>query len=73
MSKEEFLELLMQTIDCEEISEDMKLEEIDEYDSVAVLSLMSMYDELGIKVLPKDFENLETVKDLILLAGEKIE
>ena len=73
MSKEEFLELLMQTIDCEEISEDMKLEEIDEYDSVAVLSLMSMYDELGIKVSPKDFEKLETVKDLILLAGEKIE
>ena len=47
----------------------MLLEAIEEYDSLAALSLMAMYDELGVNVLPKDFENLKTVKDLVTLAG----
>lgn len=74
MRKEEFLELLKETIDTEEeLSEELRLDEIEEYDSIAVLSLMSMYDELGVKVKPSDFEKLENVADLIKLAGEKVE
>jgi acyl carrier protein len=74
MKKDEFLEVLAETIDTEEeLNEDMNLEDIEEYDSIAVLSLMSMYDEMGVKVTPKDFNNLETIKDLIKLAGDKIE
>jgi len=74
MKKEEFLELLAETIDTEEeLNEEMSLDEIDEYDSIAVLSLMSMYDELGVKVAPNDFKELKNVADLIKLAGDKIE
>ncbi len=74
MTKDEFLELLADTIDTEmELNEELALDEIDEYDSIAVLSLMSLYDELGVKVSPSDFEKLEKVADLITLAGEKIE
>jgi len=74
MKKEEFLELLAETIDTEEeLNENMALNEIDEYDSIAVLSLMSMYDELGVKVTPNDFKELNSIADLIKLAGDKIE
>ena len=74
MKKEEFLELLAETIDTEEeLNENMALNEIDEYDSIAVLSLMSMYDELGVKVTPNDFKELNSIVDLIKLAGDKIE
>ena len=74
MKKEEFLELLAETIDTEEeLNEEMSLDEIDEYDSIAVLSLMSMYDELGVKVVPNDFKELKSVADLIKLAGDKVE
>jgi len=74
MKKEEFLELLAETIDTEEeLNEEMSLDEIDEYDSIAVLSLMSMYDELGVKVAPNDFKELKSVADLIKLAGDKVE
>ena len=73
MKKVEFIELLEETIDTEELNENMSLEEIEEYDSIAVLSLMSMYDELDIKVSPNDFKDLKTVNDLISLAGSKIE
>ena len=74
MTKNEFLELLAETIDTEvELHEDLLLDEIEEYDSIAILSLMSMYDELGVKVGPSDFQDLKTVKELINLAGDKIE
>ena len=74
MTKDEFLELLSETIDTEsELSEELLLDEIEEYDSIAILSLISMYDDLGVKVNPSDFQNLKTVADLIKLAGSKIE
>jgi acyl carrier protein len=74
MTKKEFLELIAETIDTEnELNEELLLDEIEEYDSIAILSLMSMYDEMGVKVTPSDFQNLKTIADLIKLAGEKIE
>jgi len=74
MTKEEFLELLAETMDTEEeLDEKTSLDEIDEYDSIAVLSLMSMYDEMRVKVTPNDFKDLKTVADLIGLAGDNIE
>lgn len=70
MKKRDFLELLKESMDREEdLEEEMLLEAIEEYDSLAALSLMAMYDELGVNVLPEDFENLKTVKDLVTLAG----
>jgi len=73
MKKGDFLELLKETMSRDEnLEEEMLLESIEEYDSLAVLSLMAMYDELGVNVVPKDFENLKTVKDLIALAGGNV-
>jgi len=74
MKLEEFLELLAETIDTEEeLAIETLLEDIEEYDSIAVLSLMSMFDEMGVKVTPNDFKNIEKVADLVRLAGDKIE
>ena len=73
MNKRDFLELLKETMGMEEdLEEEMLLEDIEEYDSLAVLSLMAMYDELGVNVIPKDFRNLKRVKDLVVLAGENV-
>jgi acyl carrier protein len=74
MKKEEFIELLIETIDTEdEINENTLLDDIEEYDSIAVLSLMSMYDDIKVKVSPKDFIELKTIQDLINLVGDSIE
>ncbi len=74
MTRDEFLELLAETIDTEdELYEELALDEVEEYDSIAVLSLMSMYDDMGVKVSPSDFQDLKTVMDLIKLADDKIE
>ena len=73
MNKAKFLEMLKEIMDREEeINDGMLLEDIEEYDSLAALSLMAMFDEYGINVLPKDFEELKTVKDLINLAKKGI-
>lgn len=73
MKKRDFLELLKETMGIEEdLKEEMLLESIEEYDSLAVLSLMAMYDELGVNVIPKDFRNLKRVKDIVALAGENV-
>ncbi len=74
MTQQEFLEAIAEALDCEmELSGETILDDIDEYDSIGVLSLMSYFDELGIKVSPNDFEKFETVQDLINLAGDKID
>ena len=74
MSEAEFLEAVAEALDTEmELSRDTLLDDIDEYDSIGVLSLMSYFDEIGINVSPSDFEKLEKVEDLIKLAGDKIE
>lgn len=73
MTKRDFLELLKETMGMEEdLEEEMLLEGIEEYDSLAALSLMAMYDELGINVAPKEFRNLKRVKELVALAGENV-
>jgi len=74
MSEAEFLEAIAEALDTEmELSRDTILDDIDEYDSIGVLSLMSYFDEIGISVSPSDFEKFERVEDLIKLAGDKIE
>ena len=68
------IEAIAEVIDTEmELTPQTKLEAIDYYDSVAVLSLMSWFDEIGVSVAPKDFEGLETVDDLVGLAKEKVD
>lgn len=74
MTKEVFLQEVAEALDTElTLDEDMRLEEIEEFDSIGVLSLMSLLDENGVKVSPADFEKLQTVGDLIALAQEAID
>ncbi len=74
MSETEFIENIKEVIDTEmDLDKDTLLDDIDYYDSVAVLSLMSYFDELGVSVSPKDFESCKSVGDLITLAKEVID
>jgi len=69
MNKAEFLDMLREVMDREEeLNEEMLLDDVEEYDSLAALSLMAMFDEYGIDVSPKTFEGLKTIRDLVNLA-----
>ena len=55
----------------EEIDEDYELfdEDIEEWDSLGVLSIVSMLDDLSISINLEDLEEIKTVKDFVKLTG----
>ena len=70
MNIEEFLKVTAETLEYEEvINIDDRLEAIDMWDSLGVLSLVGMLDEMNISVELDRFEDLETIREFIALAG----
>ena len=73
MNQVEFLKLLQDLMQTEvELEEELKLEDLEEFDSLAILSLVSMYDKLGVNVRPGDIADAVTVLDLIKMGENKI-
>ena len=73
MTEREKLAMLEDMLELEEgdLSADMALEDIDEYDSMAKLSLIVlMEDEFGIKLTGEVIRGFETVGDIIALMND---
>lgn len=71
MNKEEFLNELKIAINTDsELYEDMVLEDLPEWDSLAVMCTISMFtDSLNIQMDFNEFKDLKTIKDLMNRAG----
>ncbi len=73
MKKETFFELLTETLDItsvDTIDESTQLRDLEEYDSLAVLSLIAMVDEHFGKRLPgSEFQKVTTVESLMSMIG----
>lgn len=67
MSDEKKMELLAEVLDCDEdISLDVRLSDLEEWDSVAILSFIAMMDEeFGRTVKGEEVRKIETVKDAL--------
>ena len=68
MTTEEKLALLEETFDMDEgsLEPDMELADIDEFDSIAQLSLIVlMDDEFGKTIKSDDIKSLESVQDIL--------
>lgn len=73
MTTEEKLALLEETFDMDEgsLEPDMALDDIDEFDSIAKLSLIVlMDDEFGKTIKSDDIKALETVQDILDMMEE---
>lgn len=72
MTKDELLAHLQDALQREDaLSEDMMLEDIEEWDSLAILSVISLYDSLfHIKVFGNELRECKSIKDVILLAKD---
>ncbi len=73
METKKFLRKLEETLEVEENSLETQtnLNDLVEYDSLAVLSIIAMVDEEFDKKIPgKDFQSVTTVKSLMDLIGE---
>lgn len=75
MTKEDFLIELEDILQREEpcgITD--LLEDYEEWDSLSKMALLAFFDKnFGIKLSLKDFKELESVEDIIKLAGDKIQ
>lgn len=72
MDKVKKLEMIEELLDCEEgtLQVDSSLAKIEEWDSIAHLSLIIMLEEdFGKKVSGKEIRALETVDDILAIMG----
>jgi len=74
MTRVELLEEINEALQRDEdISYEMKLEDIEEWDSLANISMISLYDQLfGIIVTADKLKECQTVNDLIELVSDKL-
>ncbi|MDB9733876.1 phosphopantetheine-binding protein [Porticoccaceae bacterium] len=70
MKLADFLELVADALDCEDaiVLSDNVLD-IEGWDSLGVLSIVSMLDGLGMPVELEKFEDIVTVQDFVTLVG----
>ena len=75
MDTKDFIEKFAEAIeaDAEKLSEDTKFRSLEEWSSLAVLSVIAMLDdEYDILIEGGDFRQLETIKDIIrFIEGHK--
>ncbi len=71
MTKAEFLEKLQDIFERDDkVTEDMVLEEMDEWDSLSAMAVMAFFNKtLSITLLPAEVREMKTVADLIKKAG----
>ncbi len=75
MQREEFLTKIINVVEIEEeINENSILEEIEEWGSLALVTVLALFKtNLGINVKASDMRNCKTIKDLLDLGNGKYE
>lgn len=75
MKKEKFIETLKDALEIdynEKIAEDTDLRNLEEYDSLSILSIIAMIDEnFNEKLSGSDFKSITTVRSLMELIGKE--
>ena len=71
MTKDDFLSEMQDVLQTDtELKEETMLEELDEWDSLAMMATMAFLDRnFGVKVGLKDFKEMVTVGDIAVKAG----
>jgi hypothetical protein len=68
MTVKEKLGILENLLDMEKdsLNEDMELSQISEWDSIAIISTIAMFDDIwGKSILSKEVKEFKTVKDIL--------
>jgi acyl carrier protein len=74
MTTHEFVEMLVEELEVEEVefTEETDLSSLEEYDSLAVMTLIALIDEHFKKTLTNEqFQSITTVKSLLDMIGRE--
>ena len=71
MTRDEFLTQMLDVLQREdELTFDMELQDIDEWDSLAVMATMAFLDkQFGVKTSISDYNSMKTIEDIAKKAG----
>ena len=71
MTREEFLIEMLDVLQRQdELTFDMELQDLDEWDSLAVMATMAFLDkQFGVKTTLRDYEIMKTVEDIAAKVG----
>lgn len=73
MTKQELILKIQDALQRDEIlDEKMKLQDLEEWDSLAVVSMIALYDTFGVKLNGAQILACQTIRDLLELAKDKI-
>jgi len=74
MTEQDFFARVQETLEVDDpIDRSTNLELFEEYDSLGILNLMSLFDEIGVEVDQDSFADVATGEDLLRLASDKID
>ena len=74
MKTQELLEQIQDAIQRDTALDlNMKLDEIEEWDSLAIISLITLYDGFGINLNGNTLRECKKVSDIVNLAKDKLE
>ncbi len=74
MNTQKFIDLLIEYLEIENksITVDTQLKSLPEYDSLGIMSIISLVDEYFSKTLStQELDKIETIKDLMELIGKE--
>jgi acyl carrier protein len=73
VTKQELIEKIKETIQIENLTEDMRLSTLAELDSLAIIGIMSLYDNLlSVNLTTEMLRNCNTIGDLIKIVEDKL-
>ncbi|KQM98963.1 MULTISPECIES: hypothetical protein [unclassified Sphingomonas] len=73
MNRAEFIAEIATTLESTEpLTGETVLADIPDYDSLAILNLLSLYDGLNVTTNPEEISKAETVDDLVAIAGSAL-
>ena len=70
MNRKEFYTKIEDIMDCEsEITSDTEMSDIEEWDSLAIISTIAFLDSIGKKITAEELRKIKTAGELAELAG----
>lgn len=74
MTEQDFFTRIQETLEVDTpIDRSTNLEEVEEFDSLGILNLMTLFDEIGVEADQDSFAEVKSGADLLRIAGDKVD
>ena len=72
VSKSVLFDILKEALEIEEITDELRFDECEMWDSLAQLSLIAGLEEIGVDLTGDDLDNITTVNELFVFVSKRV-